>query len=253
MARHVGGDRAGADDASPPRIVDEEVAAFFEGRAARLDELGPTTATLYQDKNPDLATRRDQAERAALTPRLDLTGSERLLDVACGTGRWVPTVAPLVSWYHGVDLTPGFVDYARSRYADLANCTFSVGRAESLSLAGLGEDEPFDRILSSGVLIYLNDEQVAAALEGYRAALGPGGRCLVREPVAQQHRLTLQDHYSEELEASYNAIYRTRDDLLAALAAAGLSVQESGYVFDDPSLNNRTETRQEWFVALGSE
>jgi hypothetical protein len=79
-----------------------------------------------------------------------------------------------------------------------------------------------------------------------------GGRILLREPVAQDERLTILDHYSDELEEEYNAIYRTRDDLLEHVATvfadANVEVLDQGYVFDDPDLNNRAETRQEWFL-----
>jgi hypothetical protein len=75
--------------------------------------------------------------------------------------------------------------------------------------------------------------------------------------VAQEERLTIAEHFSEDLDAVYNAIYRTRDELLSAFgeawAGTGLHIRDHGPLFEDDSLNNRRETRQEWFVAGRSE
>lgn len=45
-----------------PSIDPNGVAAFFDARARRLNEVGPLHAVIYQDKQGDLALRRDQAE-----------------------------------------------------------------------------------------------------------------------------------------------------------------------------------------------
>lgn len=249
MSRVTG---SGPDDVAP-RIDAEEVARFFRGRAERIGELGPTRAVIYQDKHSDLAERRDIAERTALLPLLDLHGTERLLDVGCGTGRWTRTVASLVASYHGVDLTEELIDYARTSHHDLGNVRFSVASVTDLDLVSLGESRPFDRVLCAGVLIYLNDDDLERALRAIRDCIAPEtGRLLLREPVAQTDRLTLVEHFSTELDTTYNAIYRTRDELIDAVGQAfeevGFTISETGNVFENDELNNRTETRQEWFV-----
>lgn len=228
------------------------VARFFDRRAERIDELGPTRAVIYQDRHPDLAERRDAAERSALLPILRLDGRQRLLDLGCGTGRWVESVAGSVSAYHGVDLTPGLIDFARERFHELGNVKFSVASVADFSLSSIGEMAGFDRVLAAGVLIYLNDDQLLDALTCIRKASDDGARILFREPVAQSERLSIIEHFSEDLDATYNAIYRTRAELLSsyeeAFAPVGLKVLDSGYVFADTDLNNRAETAQEWFI-----
>ena len=234
-------------------ITERSVAAFFEERVERIQAVGPTRAVIYQDNHPDLAERRDEAERARLAPLLALDGSQRLLDVGCGTGRWVETLRPRVRDYHGIDLTEGLIAYARKRFVTWSNVRFSVTQADDFTLESLGEPAPFDRVLSAGLLIYLNDDAMERALRCMRAATGEGGSLLLfREPVAQGERLTIQDHFSEDLNASYNAIYRTRDELLdvfdRVFRQAGLRVVDQGKVFDEPELSNRAETQQEWFL-----
>lgn len=239
-------------DGSPARLDPAEVSKFFEGRAARIPQLGPTRAVIYQDHHPDLAERRDQHERAMLTPLMRLDGSQRLLDVGCGTGRWTDTLGELVAHYHGIDFAAGLVEHARADHGNPPHTLFSVADASDFSLARLGETQPFDRALVSGVLIYLNDDALLSALECLDAATTPDALILLREPVAQEDRLTLVNHHSVDLDADYHAIYRTGAELLDAAAVAfgdtGRALVERGYVYDDPALNNRSETRQEWFL-----
>src|SRR5690606_19433965 len=132
-----------------------EVDAFFRQRAERIPDLGPVRAVIYQDKHLDLAERRDVAEKARIYPRLRLDGTQRLLDVGCGTGRWASTLSGSCAHYHGIDACEGLVAHARLQFAGSANCRFTVASADSFSLASIGEAEPFDRVLCAGVLIYL--------------------------------------------------------------------------------------------------
>jgi SAM-dependent methyltransferase len=239
-------------DGSPVRIDESKVSQFFEQRAARIPELGPTRAVIYQDHHPDLAERRDQHERSVLTPLLRLDGAQRLLDVGCGTGRWTATLGGLVSHYHGIDFAPGLVEHARREHGDPPRTIFSVADASDFNLSQLGETQAFDRALVSGVFIYLNDDALTSALGCLDRATTPDATILLREPIAQDQRLTLVDHHSVDLDAEYHAIYRTRAELLAAandaFAGTGRVLADHGSVYDDPTLNNRSETRQEWFL-----
>jgi SAM-dependent methyltransferase len=242
----------GTPDGGPARIDKRKVSNFFDERAARIGELGPTRAVIYQDHHPDLAERRDQHERSTLTPKLGLTGSQRLLDIGCGTGRWTQTLRGSVSHYHGIDFAPGLIEYARNAYGDPPHTVFSVADVSDFTLKQLKEDQAFDRVLVSGVFIYLNDDALEQALSCLVRAMTQDARLLLREPVAQDQRLTLSDHHSVELDADYHAVYRTREELMSAASGAfrkrNFALIDHGYVYDDAAMNNRRETRQEWFV-----
>jgi cyclopropane fatty-acyl-phospholipid synthase-like methyltransferase len=238
-----------ADQTDKPRIARDDVIAFFEERSRRIEELGPIRAVIYQDKHPDLAERRDRTEKALIEPLLELTGHEHLLDLGCGSGRWAGALLDRVGHYHGLDISPGLIDYARSQFKDHPHARFSVSTVDDFSLASIGEEKPFDRILCSGVLIYLNDEELERALTCIANACSEGAYVLLREPTATETRLTILQHYSEELEHVYNAIYRTQAELEEAIGSATggrLSMLDSGDVYLDSGLNNRAETRQRW-------
>jgi cyclopropane fatty-acyl-phospholipid synthase-like methyltransferase len=241
-----------ASDKDQPRIDRESVVEFFEQRAKKADKLGYKQAVIYQDKHPDLAEQRDAAEKHLLTPKLGLTGRERILDVGCGTGRWADVLADGAAWYRGVDVSPGLIEIARSRFPDRTNLAFSVLPVDQVSLSALGESEPFDRVCGFGILIYLNDPEVDDAFRGVVDVTADGARLLLREPVGLERRLTIKEHFSDEMEQTYNAIYRTEEELMARaesiLYPAGFALVDSGDVYADAQLNNRAETRQRWFL-----
>ena len=79
-----------------------------------------------------------------------------------------------------------------------------------------------------------------------------GGLVCVRLPIGLDERLTLKDFYSEELQSDYNAIYRTRDEMMKlfddTLLADGFRITDEGFMFDAPELNNRKETTQYYIL-----
>jgi hypothetical protein len=54
-----------------PRIDRNSIEKFFKERAVKAAHLGHVQAVIYQDKNPDLAKLRDQAEKGKLLPLLN--------------------------------------------------------------------------------------------------------------------------------------------------------------------------------------
>ena len=105
-------------------------------------------------------------------------------------------------------------------------------------------------MICSGILIYLDDEQVSGLLARLSRHLNPGALVYLREPMGMEARLSLSGHWSEELQAHYSAIYRSREEIAAALAEAfpadRFEVGPITSLFDDASLNNRAETRQHY-------
>lgn len=241
-----------APGADAPSIDRSSVVAFFEQRAKKAETLGPVRAVIYQDRHPDLAEKRDAAEKALLLPKIGLSKSDRVLDLGCGTGRWAEVVVPAAGHYHGVDVSPGLVAIARERFAEHGNARFTVCAVDELSPAGLGETEPFSRMLCFGVLIYLNDDEVTKTLTALAGLAAPRCRLVMREPVGLGERLSIVDHFSEDMEQTYNAIYRTEGELTemaaATLGAVGFEVVDRGDVYAEAGLNNRADTKQRWFV-----
>jgi ubiquinone/menaquinone biosynthesis C-methylase UbiE len=239
-------------DKNIPVIDKKSVADFFEKRADKISTLGAMQAVIYQDKNPTLAASRNAAEKAKLLPLLRLNGSQRVLDVGCGTGRWANDLLPLSAWYHGIDACEGFVIHAREKFTDAVNARFTTAAADAFSLELLNENTLFDRVLCSGVLIYLNDEDFVQSILCMAKVIRRGGLILLREPLGVDQRLTISEHYSEDMDQTYNAIYRTGKELLTlirqAMPESDFKFVGSGDVYTDPALNNRSDTKQQWLL-----
>ena len=62
----------------------EDTKEFFAKRASCYHEDNPYSVTMYQDNNPELVVKRNEREIAFLMPKLQLSESSRVLDVACG-------------------------------------------------------------------------------------------------------------------------------------------------------------------------
>jgi len=242
------------EDDEGPKIDKETVLNFFEVRARKAKILGPTQAVIYQDKAPALAKARDEAEKNLLYPLIDISKEHRVLDAGCGTGRWVKEIAPNCASYHGVDASPGLINIAKELYDQLLNVNFSVCSTENLTLNAIGENKPFDRIISFGVYIYLNDADVEASLSRLAKMAKKEARILFREPIGIGRKLTIKEHFSDELEQEYSAIYRTERELhdlfRKFLFPEGFKLIESGDVYKDNNLNNREDTKQRFFVLV---
>ena len=222
---------------------------FFKHRAEKYDENNPYSVTMYQDNNPDLVNERNKAETMKLLPFLELDNNSRVLDLACGIGRWSDVLPDYIRLYYGIDFSPELIQIAEKRNKR-KNAIFKVG---SISRLGdiLDKEESFSDILIIGALMYLNDADVENTFVSLMDHCAEHSVICIREPIGIDERLTLKDHYSSELSDNYNAIYRTRDELIRLiekpLSDHHFHLKEEDYLFEG-QLNNRKETSQYYFI-----
>ena len=196
-----------------PQISPNAIKRFFNKRAEKANKIGYLKAVIYQENNSNLAELRDVAEKALLLPKLKPLSTCRVLDIGCGPGRWASILSSEAQYYHGIDFTERFIQFARKAYAFSKKTRFSNMRSVDVSLKSLGEVLKFDRIVIFGLLIYLNEMDAIKTLRGVAKVAAPMCRILIREPVALGKRLTLKNHFSTEMNQQYNAIYRTENEL----------------------------------------
>jgi SAM-dependent methyltransferase len=131
----------------------------------------------YLDRVATMPLLRSVAERS-LNP-LHLSPGQRVLDVGCGSGVFLPQLADRVgSRGHvvGLDHAAAFVEVARSRVADLQNVTVEGGDALALPFA----DASFDAAHCERVLMHLSDP--LRAIREMRRVVKPGGWIVAAEP-----------------------------------------------------------------------
>ena len=120
----------------------------------------------------DLTDERSEAEVASLVELLELDSPKKILDLACGFGRHANRLAALGHAVTGVDLTPGFLEIARSQAVEMGvHVDYRQGDMRQIDFR-----EEFDRVLllftSFG---YFEDDENAQVMDAMARALKPGG------------------------------------------------------------------------------
>ena len=225
---------------------------FFDHRAEKYNDNNPYTVTMYQDSHPELVQERNRAETDKLLPLLRLDEQSKVLDLTCGIGRWSDAVSTEIREYCGIDFSEKLIDIARERNHKPNRC-FYVGDAvrfrDVLTEHNKGK---YSRFLLIGLLMYINDDDVMSIMRQLLETADRQSIICIREPLGIDERLTLKGFYSEELQTDYYAVYRTLDELMnifeKTLLQNGFQVSQSGFLFSNGILNNRSETAQYYFV-----
>lgn len=226
---------------------------FFDGRGNKT-YTSTLSTTMYQDDNPQLVEQRDQTEKNIISQKIKKTSLHRVFDVGCGIGRW--------GWfwaaenkdidYQGIDFSQSLIDTAitEATKRGFPNLKFQQMSAVDIDTAKLAVLPPYDLIIISGLLIYLNDKDCLKMLQQMAEFTAPHGQIYIREPVAVEERLTLNQFYSEELADDYSAIYRNESEMRNYIEQAfggDFRVVEAGPLFPD-NLEKRAQTRQHFFI-----
>lgn len=162
-----------ADLAANPHARDD--------KPQRVRRMFAEIAHAYDLNNRLHALGRDQAWRRAAVRMARITPTDRVLDVACGTGDLAMALARAgAASVLGVDFTPQMIDLARAKLARLGpdqaqRLDYQIGDAMALDLP----DDSFDVVsIAFGIR---NVQDPAAALGEFARVLRPGGRLIILE------------------------------------------------------------------------
>lgn len=179
---------------------------------------------MYLDDHPEVAVQRDMQAKAKIESQLDIREGMAVLDLGCGIGRWGELFCKKGARYVGIDGSETMIRRAEenlSAYADKMLLVGNLRDAGSILQSPAFSDRPkFDIIFICGVMMYLNDDDVAAILRLLPGLLKAQGHICFIESMAESERLTLKDIYSEDLKQNYSAIYRTDDEFMALMSDA---------------------------------
>lgn len=122
-------------------------------------------------------------EAASVYEVCHFTGTETVLDVGAGGGRWSKEFADKV--HHITAIEPSDIfEILTKNVAEVANVS-----CQRINFEDFPEDRQFDVVVVSGVLMYLiQEKEVTGFLAKVSRLLRPGGRLLMREPVASRDR-----------------------------------------------------------------
>ena len=142
------------------KIDYNETKRFFENRAIKFSEDNPYSVTMYQDNNKTLVRNRNEYELKKLVPLLKLNKDSKVLDVACGIGRWADAIEMDINVYYGLDFSKDLIRIAQKRNRK-SNFYFYEEAADHVGKFVQEKDiGKFNVILIVGILMYLNDEEV---------------------------------------------------------------------------------------------
>lgn len=232
------------------QLNSQDVLNFFEARAVDGANTHHLTMTMYQ--SVELATQRDRHEKMLILPKLELNEQSYVLDIGCGNGRWYNSIRDYGLQYVGADFSPSLIAIAQEKYKEDKLCQFYVNKADEISVDLLDKEKGmFSHVIISGVTLYLNDNEVKLMLKKISELTQQGTIIYLREPMANKSRLTLNNHWSDDLQSHYSAIYRTQQELFSLINDCNddisLKLLDAGKIYPD-ELNNRKETQQNYYI-----
>lgn len=130
----------------------EDTKAFFQKRAKKFTDDNPYSVTMYQDNNKDLVLARNAKEVEKLYPYLNINNQSKVLDVACGIGRWADVLPAEISEYCGIDFSEELIKIAIQRNRK-KNFQYYVGGAEQIKeIISEHKKGKYNTILLIGIL-----------------------------------------------------------------------------------------------------
>lgn len=224
-------------------IDSKKVKNFFDERAKKNVE-NILSKTMYQDKQ--VVEKRQSDEIKIVLSKLDLN-NKKILEIGCGIGRWAEVFKDYCSQYLGIDYSKNLIKIAKENYS-FDNCYFQEMSATNIVESKLLVKPKYDIIFITGVLIYLNDDDIKQVISEINKISDNNTVIYIRETLSKlESRLTLKDFYSEDLNEEYNAIYRTENELINFFdGLKDKSIIDSDEIYNDT--NVREETGYKYFI-----
>lgn len=140
--------------------------------------------------------------------------SDQLLDIGCGTGATVRTVAAKVKRAAGIDVSPSMIRYAREHAGDASNVEFVVAESSQLPFA----DASFTAVLCT--FSFHHYPRPAASVQEMARVLVEGGRVVLADASSDYWAIRIADVLARWREPGHVRFYRSRE-LVGLLEQAG--------------------------------
>jgi len=223
-------------------IDTDAVKEFYNSRASANVE-SDWSIVLLQDK--ENSEKRTAEDNKLFAENIDSEG-KKIFEIGCGVGRWADFLHDKCDSYLGIDYSDELVDIAIESHG-YDNCKFQVMSAFDIKIDELLVEPPFDIILISQMLMYLNDGDIDNLITEVKKIVSEDKQILVIEPISHlETRLTLKDFYSDELDTNYNAVYRTEKEYMEFFDNFDYNDISTCDMFEDS--NKRSETGYRAFI-----
>ena len=139
------------EDINPDKVKD-----FFNDRANR-DLESDLSIVLFQDK--ENSAQRHEEEKKLFYNKIDTSG-KKVLEIGCGIGRWAEALHDKCESYLGLDFSEELIAIAKKTYENYDDCYFQEMSATDIKVDELLIEPPFDIVIFSGFLMYINDDDL---------------------------------------------------------------------------------------------
>lgn len=164
--------------------------------------------------------------------------SLRLLDVACGSGKF-PTALVRHGGLARADIAPvdtALLDPSAFSIAEARAALvppFRPGAEFETTLQGLVVPKGgYDIVWATHALYAIPEEELAAALAQFRAAIAPGGQGIIAHSAAAGHYIAFHGHYLVAVEAPGVARYVSAETIAQGLRDMGAKVEVQEVVYE---------------------
>ena len=189
--------------------------SFYDKRAkTNKNRKKEYTTVLLGDQDPEYSVKWDEYEKGFILPKLMLNKDKVVLDLGCGMGRWADTISSICGAYYGVDFSAEMIELAKQKNRE-GNCHFYNMSVADAVVSQEINSRKYDVVIVTGVSMYINDEELMKCYRGLGNIVNNGALFYFEESVGKNERLTLSHIWSENLNAYYGAIYRTRDEYMS--------------------------------------
>ena len=155
-----------------------------------------------------------------------------------------------VKKYVGIDYTSEFINIAKEKFKKKKNLHFICLDGSKLSNEEVISHSPYSIIMVLGLFPYIDDEEGYDILKQVVKVSANKSTIIIREPIAIEKEMILNNVWSDDMETFYSAKYRTLD-WFKKMFSDLLLKEKYELFFDEPlfpdNLNNRKETRQHLF------
>ena len=220
----------------------EKVLKFWTSRALK-EFSGDIKNSANLEDDSDLSKIKVQLENEKVQQYLlktDLKG--HALDLGSGFGYWSRKISRYYETVTGVDFSKEMYDIATDELEEeyRGKVKFVYSTAQHFNET----KKKFSFVFISGLLIYLNDKDLKKLIDNIYKYTEEGAYVVLRDGTALNEQYEINNKFSENLQAHYSALYRTRQSYFKFFKQGGFTLLKDEDMFDEGHvLNKFLETR----------
>ncbi|MHA1679115.1 MAG: class I SAM-dependent methyltransferase [Promethearchaeota archaeon] len=231
----------------------KETKKFWDNRAKEYGKSSLETITLFSD-NKHYVKYIHSCEVKYLKKIIKKKNNPKVLNLGCGVGREDFIISSFCSKIIAIDYSDNLIKIANKEKLkrNIKNIDFQVK-----DITKLKSFDKFDIIIITGTLIYLTDAQVRKTLKFIHDSLKTKGIVISRESSAIDRRFARVNEYDELFKCDYNAVYRSKKELLKNFKEVSLNNVYYNYLYSPFNIGLKIYTKFrynkyfQWFIYLG--